>query len=177
MFGIAISSRIYNTIGSNNLPMPDYSTIDFNDYEIPNGALSELSRGCTAKCTFCEETHFWKYRQRQAVDALTEIEWLYYNKYIIYSELLRFTKILLESKLDTLQAIMVSNLSDNIVFVLKRNNINITLNKAMDYFMSIEEYEKCAEIRDLNILIQNLENETANIKISKSNKRGLESNR
>jgi hypothetical protein len=104
-------------------------------------------------------------------------EWLRDNKYIIYSELLRFTKILLESKLDTLQAIMVSNLSDNIVFVLKRNNINITLNKAMDYFMSIEEYEKCAEIRDLNILIQNLENETANIKISKSNKRGLESNR
>ena len=104
-------------------------------------------------------------------------EWLHNNKYIIYSELLRFTKILLESKLDTLQAIMVSNLSDNIVFVLKRNNINITLNKAMDYFMSIEEYEKCAEIRDLNILIQNLENETANTKISKSNKRGLKSDR
>jgi hypothetical protein len=104
-------------------------------------------------------------------------EWLRDNKYIIYSELLRFTKILLESKLDILQAIMVSNLSDNIVFVLKRKNINITLNKAMDYFMLIEEYEKCAEIRDLNILIQNLENETADIKISKSNQRGLKSNR
>ena len=104
-------------------------------------------------------------------------EWLRDNKYIIYSELLRFTKILLESKLDTLQAIMVSNLSDNIVFVLKRKNINITLNKAMDYCMLIEEYEKCAEIRDLNILIQNLENETADIKISKSNQRGLKSNR
>jgi len=104
-------------------------------------------------------------------------EWLRDNKYIIYSELLRFTKILLESKLDTLQAIMVSNLSDNIVFVLKRKNINITLNKAMDYFMLIEEYEKCAEIRDLNILIQNLQNETADIKISKSNQRGLKSNR
>ena len=67
-------------INLNNLPVPDYSSIDFNDYEIPNGVNSELSRGCTAKCTFCEETHFWKYRQRQAVDALTEIEWLYYNK-------------------------------------------------------------------------------------------------
>ncbi len=64
----------------NNFPMPNYNGIDFNDYEIPNGALSELSRGCIAKCTFCEETHFWKYRQRQAVDALKEIEWLYYNK-------------------------------------------------------------------------------------------------
>ncbi len=67
-------------INLNNLPLPDYSSIDFNDYEIPNGVNSELSRGCTAKCTFCEETHFWKYRQRQAVDALAEIEWLYYNK-------------------------------------------------------------------------------------------------
>lgn len=67
-------------INLNNLPMPNYNGIDFNDYEIPNGALSELSRGCTAKCTFCEETHFWKYRQRQAVDALKEAEWLYYNK-------------------------------------------------------------------------------------------------
>ena len=104
-------------------------------------------------------------------------EWLRDNKYIIYSELLRFTKILLESKLDTLQAIMVSNLSDNIVFVLKRKNINITLNKAMDYFMLIEEYEKCAEIRDLNILIQNLENEATNIKTSKSNQRKSKINR
>ena len=104
-------------------------------------------------------------------------EWLHDNKYIIYSELVRFTKKLLEDKLDTLQAIMVSNLSDNIVFVLKRKNIDITLNKAMNFFMSIEEYEKCAEIRDLYILIENLKNETKDTKISKSNQRGLKSNR
>lgn len=67
-------------INISNLPMPDYSSINFNEYAIPNGVNSELSRGCTAKCTFCEETHFWKYRQRQAVDILSEIEWLYYNK-------------------------------------------------------------------------------------------------
>jgi len=67
-------------ININNLPMPDYESIDFNQYEMPNGVNSEFSRGCTAKCTFCEETHFWKYRQRQAVDAIQEIEWLYYNK-------------------------------------------------------------------------------------------------
>jgi len=60
--------------------MPDYESIDFSQYKIPNGVNSEISRGCTAKCTFCEETHFWKYRQRQAVDLITEIEWLYYNK-------------------------------------------------------------------------------------------------
>lgn len=67
-------------ININGLPMPDYESIDFTQYEVPNGVNSEISRGCTAKCTFCEETHFWKYRQRQAVDLLTEIEWLYYNK-------------------------------------------------------------------------------------------------
>jgi len=64
----------------NNFPMPDYDTIDFNEYKIPNGVTTELSRGCIAKCTFCEETHFWKYRQRQAIDALTEVEYLYNEK-------------------------------------------------------------------------------------------------
>lgn len=67
-------------ININGLPMPDYESIDFSLYELPNGVNTEISRGCTAKCTFCEETHFWKYRQRQAVDLIDEIEWLYYNK-------------------------------------------------------------------------------------------------
>ena len=67
-------------ININSLPMPDYESIDFSLYEVPNGINSEISRGCTAKCTFCEETHFWRYRQRQAVDLITEVEWLYYNK-------------------------------------------------------------------------------------------------
>lgn len=67
-------------INISGLPMPDYESIDFTQYEIPNGVNTEISRGCTAKCTFCEETHFWKYRQRQAVDLIEEIEWLYYNK-------------------------------------------------------------------------------------------------
>ena len=67
-------------ININGLPMPDYESIDFSQYEVPNGVNSEISRGCTAKCSFCEETHFWKYRQRQAVDLIDEVEWLYYNK-------------------------------------------------------------------------------------------------
>ena len=64
----------------NKFPMPDYATIDFNEYKIPNGVTTELSRGCIAKCTFCEETHFWKYRQRMAIDALEEVEYLYNEK-------------------------------------------------------------------------------------------------
>jgi|688.fasta_scaffold07487_15 hypothetical protein len=63
-----------------NMPPPDYRHFDFNEYQIPNGINSELSRGCIAKCSFCEETHFWKYRQRTAADALEEIRHLYYSK-------------------------------------------------------------------------------------------------
>jgi hypothetical protein len=103
--------------------------------------------------------------------------WLKENQYVIFSELVRFSKKLLNEKLDFVQAIMVSNLSDNIVFIIKRDNVKLTLDKAMDYFMDIEEYEKCAEIRDLDILIQNLENEATNIKVSKSNQRKLKVNR
>lgn len=91
--------------------------------------------------------------------------WLRDNKFVIYSELLRFTEKLINEKLDMLQAIMVSNLADNIVFVLKRESIYITLNKAMEYFLSQEEFEKCAKIRDLQILIEKTDkNERKNTK-------------
>ena len=91
--------------------------------------------------------------------------WLRENKYVIYSELVRFTEKLITEKLDMVQAIMISNLADNIVFVLKRESIDITLNKAMDYFLSEEEFEKCAKIRDLQILIEKIgKNETEDIK-------------
>ena len=103
--------------------------------------------------------------------------WLKENQYVIFSELIRYSKKLLNENLDFIQAIMVSNLYDNIVFIIKRENVKLTLDKAMDFFMDIEEYEKCAEIRNLYILIENLKNETKDIKISKSNQRGLKSNR
>ena len=103
--------------------------------------------------------------------------WLSLNRYVIFSELIRFSKKLIENKLDVVEAIMISNHLDNIVFLLRKENLELTLEKAMEYFMDIEEYEKCAQIRDLNILIQNLENETKNIKISKSNQRRFKSDR
>jgi hypothetical protein len=97
--------------------------------------------------------------------------WLKKNQYVIFSELIRYCRKLLENKLDFIQAIMVSNIYDNIVFIVKKENVKLTLDKAMEYFMDIEEYEKCAEIRDLYILIENLKNETKDIKVSKSNQR------
>jgi len=77
---LVLSHEEDTRLNINGLPMPDYESIDFSLYDLPNGVNTEISRGCTAKCTFCEETHFWKYRQRNAVDLITEIEWLYYNK-------------------------------------------------------------------------------------------------
>lgn len=104
--------------------------------------------------------------------------WLKNNKYVIFSELIRYIKKMISENLDTLQSIMVSNRSDNIVFILKKDNLEYTLEKALSYFMEIEEYEKCAEIRDLNILIQkNKDNESKNTKNSKSNQRQSKANR
>jgi hypothetical protein len=77
---VVLTQEVNQRLNINGLPMPDYESIDFNQYRVPNGVNTEISRGCTAKCSFCEETHFWKYRQRKAVDLIQEVEWLYYNK-------------------------------------------------------------------------------------------------
>jgi len=104
--------------------------------------------------------------------------WLKSNKYVIFSELLRFAKKLIENDLEILQSIMITNKNDNIVFIVRKSNIKNTLEKAMEYFSEIEEYEKCAEIRDLNILIQKNKNyESKNFENNTSNKRQSKSNR
>jgi len=61
------------------LPRPDYSHFNFREYAMPNGANAELSRGCVAKCVFCSETHFWKFRGRQATSIIDEVSDLYHN--------------------------------------------------------------------------------------------------
>ena len=97
--------------------------------------------------------------------------WLRDNRYIIYSELVRYSEKLIKENLSEVQAIMVSNLADNMVFIIRDENVKITLNKAMEYFMSIEEYEQCAKIRDLEYLLKTEKNEPTDIKSNKPNKR------
>jgi hypothetical protein len=97
--------------------------------------------------------------------------WLKDNRYVIYSELVRYSEKLINEQLELVQAILVSNLADNIVFIIKQDNVELTLNKAMEYFLSIEEYEQCAKIRNLFILIENQKNETRDIKINRRNKK------
>lgn len=64
-------------IDLDQLPFPDYSDMDLDSYAIPNAISSELSRGCVAKCVYCPETLFWKYRSRQAMPILEEVEHQY----------------------------------------------------------------------------------------------------
>lgn len=103
--------------------------------------------------------------------------WLRENRYIIFSELVRYANKLINEKLDAVEAVMVSNLADNIVFILKKENVKTMLDKAMEYFISIEEYEKCAEIRNLYILIQKSKDEAKYIKDRGSDKRAPKTNR
>lgn len=57
----------------NALPYPDYSDYDINEYTITDGVSIETSRGCVAKCSFCAETWFWKYRWRKSTNVIAEI--------------------------------------------------------------------------------------------------------
>ncbi len=103
--------------------------------------------------------------------------WVKENKYIIHSELIRYAEKMINEDIDILQAVMVSNLVDNVVFILKKDSLSLTLEKAMEYFMSIEEYEKCAKIRDLEYLLKTKKvDESRNTKNSKSNKRKSKAN-
>lgn len=97
--------------------------------------------------------------------------WMRENKYIVHSELVRYSEMLLTSDVEQIQAIVISNFTDNVIFLIDRSTVALTLETAMSYFLSIEEFEICAKIRDLQILIEKIKNEGGNTKDSKQNKR------
>ena len=63
-------------IDLDSLPISDYRDFDISLYEF-EGITSEFSRGCIAKCTFCSETTFWRYRGRVSNNVLNELEYNY----------------------------------------------------------------------------------------------------
>ena len=83
------------------------------------------------------------------------VNWANNNKYIIHSELIRYCEKLITGEFDLIEAIMISNLADNVVFMVSEKNVGDTLDKAMEYFLEIEEYEQCSKIQNLLILISN----------------------
>ena len=88
-------------VSLNDLPYPDYSNMPMDKYSFPNGALLAISRGCIAKCTFCEETHYYKYRQRTSVSTLDEVIHMYktYGTNVFY-----FVDSLVNGNLNELRA-------------------------------------------------------------------------
>jgi len=82
-----ILNIINNTIPSaqrvdiNISPIPDYSDYTISDYG-NQGMSLEASRGCIAKCAFCMETHYWKYRYKRADVLINELK-EYIKKYNI----------------------------------------------------------------------------------------------
>jgi len=95
-----------------SLPFPDYSDYDFNTYTTPHGVSAEISRGCVAKCSFCTETHFWKYRYRKSKDIVDEIE---YQMKVYGSTYFWFIDSLVNGNLKELQQMAEKIVSKNIV--------------------------------------------------------------
>jgi hypothetical protein len=80
------------------MPIPDYRDFDITLYQF-KGIAAEISRGCIAKCTFCNETTFWKYRGRKAVNLLDEVE---YNYHYLGIEFVWFIDSLINGDLEEL---------------------------------------------------------------------------
>ena len=64
-------------IDLDSMPWPDYSDLPLDLYRLGTSVGSEISRGCVAKCQFCSETTFWRYRGRLAGNVVDEIEYQY----------------------------------------------------------------------------------------------------
>jgi anaerobic magnesium-protoporphyrin IX monomethyl ester cyclase len=54
---------------------PDYTDYDLSAYLHPDGVSIETSRGCVALCSFCAETHFWKFRSTTPERVVEEMEY------------------------------------------------------------------------------------------------------
>jgi len=93
-----------------------------------------------------------------------EKEFLKNNKWVIHSLIIDGVKKAYEEKLESITVFRIINTVSNFVMTseLKKDDWLDSLSKSMDYFESIEEYEKCKEIKDL---IKNIKDD-----VDKSNK-------
>ncbi len=56
------------------LPVPDFSFFDFDHY-YGKALPLEFARGCTANCTFCSETNYWKgFRVKKVEQVIEEMK-------------------------------------------------------------------------------------------------------
>lgn len=62
-------------IDIDSLPYPDYRDFDLTKYWGKNSICAEISRGCIAKCSYCTEVYYWKFRDRGAQTVVDELEY------------------------------------------------------------------------------------------------------
>ena len=72
------NSQFFQIDNIENLPLPDYSVFDLDEYEYLLNNRREIyitgSRGCVRKCTYCDVERFWpKYRYRSGQSIANEI--------------------------------------------------------------------------------------------------------
>jgi hypothetical protein len=98
-----------------NMPASNYRDYDFDLYR-SKGIDIEISRGCIAKCVFCNETHYWKFRERSGLALLDEIIHLY-NTYKI-------------TELNFVDSLVNGDLKQLLIFAkgLIDNNVKVTWN-------------------------------------------------
>lgn len=99
----AIGSLYSDTrINIDSLPYPDYSDFDLTRYLGKNSICAEISRGCIAKCSYCTEVYYWKYRDRDPIVVVDEIEYQV-KKYNV--DFISFVDSLMNGNLKQLRAI------------------------------------------------------------------------
>ena len=64
-------------INIDSLPYPDYSDFSFHKYKHNQSCTTEFSRGCVARCAYCSEVWYWKFRDRDAIAVVDEMEHQY----------------------------------------------------------------------------------------------------
>jgi len=79
--GERVKKTYYYLKDLNNLPIPDYSDLNWIDYDDdPVKVPITGSRGCVRKCTFCDVKHYWpSFRYRSGKEIAEEMAQLFYQ--------------------------------------------------------------------------------------------------
>jgi hypothetical protein len=79
--GERVKKTYYYLKDLSNLPIPDYSDLNWTDYDDdPVKVPITGSRGCVRKCTFCDVKHYWpSFRYRSGKEIAEEMAQLFYQ--------------------------------------------------------------------------------------------------
>ena len=90
-------------------------------------------------------------------DEEDEKNFLKNQKWLIHSLIIEGVKQSIKERLDEIVLFRIINPSSNFIMVseLKKDDWESSLSKSLEYFESVEEYEKCADIKKLLKKIKN----------------------